>query len=113
MEDRNQNNVPYPGSTQNYPYNEGGKTSGFAIASLVFGIISLFGGAFVIIPPLLAVIFGHIGISACRKDPRTDGKGLAIAGLVMGYLCIAGWLVYVLFVIGLFALAASASASGY
>lgn len=60
------------------------KTSGMAIASLIFGVLFLF--------PLniLAIIFGHISLSQIKKSAgRLGGKGLAIAGLVLGYLGIA------------------------
>jgi type II secretory pathway pseudopilin PulG len=61
------------------------KTSGLAISSLVFGIISLLGGVILIIPFLLAVVFGHIAYARCGRDPSTGGKGIAIAGLATGY----------------------------
>jgi hypothetical protein len=64
------------------------KTSGLAIASLIFGIISLLGGALFIIPILLAVILGHMAVSRCNRDPEVGGKGLAIAGLATGYASI-------------------------
>jgi hypothetical protein len=50
------------------------KTSGFAIAALVFGII---GGA------LLAIIFGIIALVQIPKKNQ-KGKGMAIAGVVLG-----------------------------
>ena len=61
------------------------KTSGLAIASLIFGIPVLF-------PPfsIVAVVFGHVSLSQIKKSAgRLGGKGLAIAGLVLGYLGIA------------------------
>ena len=57
------------------------QTSGKAIASLVCGIISIF--------PLfiVAIILGHISLSEIKKSAgRLKGEGLAIAGLVLGYL---------------------------
>jgi type IV pilus assembly protein PilA len=57
------------------------QTSGKAIASLVCGIINIF--------PLfiVAIILGHISLSDIKKSGgRLKGEGLAIAGLVMGYL---------------------------
>lgn len=48
-------------------------TNGFAIASLVFGIIGGF---------LLSVIFGIVALTQIRRSAQ-DGKGLAIAGLVL------------------------------
>ena len=56
--------------------------SGKAIASLVCGIFFLF-------PPfaLAAIILGHLSLSQIRKSGgRLAGNGLAIAGLVLGYL---------------------------
>jgi VIT1/CCC1 family predicted Fe2+/Mn2+ transporter len=59
-------------------------TNGKAIASL---ILSLFGIS------LLAVIFGHLAQTEIRKSQgRQSGEGLAIVGLVFGWLGMAGWL---------------------
>jgi type IV pilus assembly protein PilA len=57
------------------------QTSGKAIASLVCGILNIF--------PLfiVAIVLGHISLSEIRKSAgRLKGEGLAIAGLVLGYL---------------------------
>ena len=61
------------------------KTSGLAIASLIFGI------PFPFFPfSIVAVVFGHVSLSQIKKSAgRLGGKGLAIAGLVLGYLGIA------------------------
>jgi hypothetical protein len=54
------------------------KTSGFAIASLVLGLV---GGS------LLAVIFGHIALRRIKRSwGLLTGRGMAIAGLVLGYI---------------------------
>lgn len=72
--------------------NAGGGTNGMAIASLVLGIIWLYW-----IGSVLAVIFGHIGLSQInRSGGRQGGRGVAIAGLVLGYLGIS---IFVLFVV--------------
>jgi thiol-disulfide isomerase/thioredoxin len=61
------------------------KTNGLAIASLVFGIFPVFG-----VGALLAVIFGHVSIGQIkRSDGAESGRGMAIAGLILGYLWIA------------------------
>ena len=62
------------------------RTSGLAIVSLIAGI-----PGFVCAPVLglTAVILGHIARSQIRKDPTLKGSGLALTGLVFGYL----WLV--------------------
>jgi hypothetical protein len=65
-------------------YTEAGRTSGLAVASMVLGILWIF-----YIGSILAVIFGHIAISQTGKNPALRGRGMAIAGLVLGYIGIA------------------------
>lgn len=62
------------------------RTSGAAIASLILGIL----GCIPIITSLLAVILGIIGIRK-TSDPRYTGKGMAIAGLILGLIGLLGW----------------------
>lgn len=54
------------------------KTNTMAILSLVFSLIAL---------SVLGVIFGHIALKQIA-DRGESGRGLAIAGLVVGYLSI-------------------------
>jgi Domain of unknown function (DUF4190) len=76
------------------------KPSGFAVSALVLGIIGLFLSWITFgIPSMLAVIFGHIGVSRVRRGVG-DGRGMAIAGMVLGYLVIG---MFFLLVVGLFA----------
>ena len=58
-----------------------GSTSGLAVASMVLGILWLFW-----IGSILAVIFGHVSLSQTRKDPSIGGRGMAIAGLTLGWV---------------------------
>jgi hypothetical protein len=69
-----------PPPSYGYPQPQQQPGNGFAIASLVCGIIGLI--IFGIILGPLAVIFGGVGLS--RANRGASGKGLAIAGLVMG-----------------------------
>ena len=63
-----------------------GKTSGMAIASMVCGIL----GLLLWLPCIPAIILGHLGLSAIKKSAGAlTGKGMAITGLVTGYLMIA------------------------
>jgi type IV pilus assembly protein PilA len=58
------------------------QTSGKAIASLVCGCFS-----FSVLTAIPAVVLGHLSLSEIRKSAgRLRGEGLAIAGLVLGYL---------------------------
>src|SRR5665647_1627883 len=61
------------------PVADGGMNA-FAMASLVLGLT---GGS------IIAVVFGHIARSQIRRTKETGG-GLAIAGLVLGYVAVAG-----------------------
>lgn len=76
------------------------ETSGLAITSLVFGILSV---TFVpIILGIPAVICGHVSLSQIKKATgRIGGGGMAVAGLIMGYLSCA--LLPLIFVIALLA----------
>lgn len=75
---------------------------------MIMGIVSVLGGAITLILPILAVVFGHISVAACRKNPNLDGKGMAIAGLVMGWICLAGWGLFIIFGIGVAWMSANA-----
>jgi len=55
-----------------------------SIASLCCGIAAFLGFGFFLLPQLAAVVLGHL---ALNREP--GGKGLAIAGLVLGYVAIA------------------------
>jgi type IV pilus assembly protein PilA len=58
------------------------ETSGKAIVSLVCGLLFFF-----LPSAIVAIIFGHLSLSEIRKSAgRLKGEGVAIAGLVLGYL---------------------------
>jgi Domain of unknown function (DUF4190) len=85
----------YPPYAQQYPPQQvpvARPTSGLAVAALVLGILWLWG-----IGSLLAVIFGHLAMSETR-DGRKGGQGLAVAGLVLGWIGVA---VLLLVIVGL------------
>lgn len=65
------------------------QTDGFAITSMVLGIIAVLSCYFGGIPGIIAVIFGHISLGKFKKSPNLGGKGMAIAGVVCGYIGIA------------------------
>jgi len=68
------------------------KTSALAIWSLVLGILSL--SCFSILSAIPGVICGHKALSKIkRSDGTLEGRGLAIGGLVTGYLGIA-WAIF-------------------
>ena len=81
---------PYaqPGSPNAYGqpayYGAPSSPKSLSIASMCCGIAALVGFGFFLLPQLAAVILGHL---ALRREPA--GRGMAIAGLVMGYVGIA------------------------
>ncbi len=87
------------------------QTSTLAVVSLVMGIISWF--VLPLLGPIVAVITGHMARGEIRRSPtRIEGDGMAIAGLILGYLQLAlivlGLIVVVLFFGGLAAVIALA-----
>jgi type IV pilus assembly protein PilA len=76
--------TPVPGSSFATPPPLPGyaHTSGKAIASLICGIFTFFLPA-----SIAAIILGHISLSEIRNSAgRMGGRGIAITGLVLGYL---------------------------
>ena len=61
-------------------------TNGFATASLVCGIVGI---AACGVLSILAIVFGHIARSQIRASGgRQGGAGLALAGLILGYIVV-------------------------
>ncbi len=73
------------------------RTNGFAVAALILGLLGI---------SLLGIIFGHVAISQIRRSGER-GTGLAVTGLVFGYLWIAVSVIY------LIAVSAAAASLGY
>ncbi len=68
------------------------KRTGLSIASLVLSIIGIFSYG---IGSILGVILGHMAKSKIKKSPQIyGGDGMATAGLILGYLVIAGWVIF-------------------
>ena len=78
-----------------------------SIASMVCGIASVIMG-WLLLPQIAAIITGHRGL---KREPA--GRGMSIAGLVLGYLCLLGYgAFWLLAIIGL-AIASSSSGPTY
>ncbi|MFJ4263603.1 DUF4190 domain-containing protein [Paenarthrobacter nicotinovorans] len=81
---------------------------GLSIASMVCGIAIYVGFGFFILPQIAAVVLGHL---ALKREPA--GKGMAIAGLVMGYLGILLTVIFGIFIIIGIGAASTSSRYGY
>jgi hypothetical protein len=84
------------------------KTEPLAIMALVFGGIGIFGfccGLF-LMAAVAGVVCGHLALSKIKANPELEGHGLALSGLIIGYVAIGSWLIWVVFFGGLAALSA-------
>ena len=70
------------------------RTNGFAVTALVLGLTTF---CTVFITGILAVIFGNVALGRiAQSQGREKGRGMAIAGIVLGWVSIA--------IIGVFAI---------
>ena len=74
------------------------RTSGTAIASLIFGILSWIMLPF--IGALLAVVLGHSARSEIRRAPpgTIEGDGMALGGLILGWVHLAFFIIVVMLI---------------
>jgi hypothetical protein len=67
---------------------------GLAISSLVLSILSIVIGPFGCIP---GIICGHLARKKTDRDTKSPDRGIALAGLIVGYLFL--FLIAVIFVL--------------
>jgi hypothetical protein len=73
------------------------KTNGLAIASLVLGIAQIFA---CIVGAILALVFGYISRRQIDESGGTQGgRGMAIAGIFLGWIGIGLAIVYVIVIV--------------
>jgi len=79
--------APWPsgGADQPAPPTARAQTNPLAIASMVLGIVWLCG-----LGSILAVVFGHLALrQIARSEGWQQGRGMALAGLILGYCGLA------------------------
>ncbi|MGH7919427.1 MAG: DUF4190 domain-containing protein [Candidatus Dormibacteraceae bacterium] len=101
--------APDPGALRDYPSADAGgwapapaswarrPTNGMAVASLVLGIGSLTCAG--ILSAIPAVVLGHLARARIRQTAE-GGEGLALAGLILGYVGIGITILVVAFYVG-------------
>lgn len=100
------NNSPYQAPNQPLAAGQAPITNALAVISMIAGILGLF-----FFGSLIAVICGHISRSQIRNsNGHESGDGMALAGLITGYIGLVLGLIFLLVWIVAFAFAAS---SGY
>ena len=83
----------YPPPGLGYPPQSAG-TNGMAIAALVSSLL----GWVCAIGPILGVIFGFVALSQIKKTGQS-GRGMALAGIIIGFVVIAIMVVYLVLVV--------------
>lgn len=85
---------PQPYSQPNYGGGHGQppatKTNGLAVASLILGLTGFITCGFT---SILAVIFGHVSLAQIKRD-GADGRGMALAGTILGWFLTGAWLLF-------------------
>lgn len=76
------------------------QTSTLAIVSLIFGVLGW--TLLPLIGSIVAIVTGHLARGEIRREPeRLQGDGLAVGGLILGYVALAlamlAGLIFVLF----------------
>ena len=69
-------------------------TNPLAVASLVLGIVGMFLFVFFMVVPILALVFGLVATGQIRREGHA-GAGMATAGIVLGSIGIALFLLLV------------------
>jgi hypothetical protein len=69
----------------------------FAIVALVTGVLGM---------AVIPIVFGHISLSQIKKTGE-QGRGMAIAGLVLGYLALVAIVIIIVAAVALVVSAAS------
>lgn len=84
--------------------------SGLAIASFVTSLATLFltAGFF----SFIGSILGHVSLSKLKKAGSSQNRGLAVAGIIIGWVSTAlAWIILIGFIVLVVGLAASADSS--
>lgn len=62
------------------------RTNGKSVASLALGVV---GFVVPLVPSILAVVLGHAARNDLRMDHTQKGDGLALTGMILGWIGIA------------------------
>ena len=82
--------------------------NGVGIAALILGILGLVAcGLFTSVP---GIICGHIGVKKADRG-EADNRGMAMAGMIMGYIGTGLWLLAVIFYIIIVVIAFNSTSS--
>ncbi|CAG7599624.1 DUF4190 domain-containing protein [Leucobacter soli] len=71
-----------------------GQTNAFALVSVILAFIQ----------PIAAIVFGHLAINQIKRN-GDGGRGIALTGLIIGYVYVASFVLFILIYVSIIALA--------
>jgi len=74
--------MPGTAAAANYPVGMTAPTSQLAIWALVCGCL---GFVFSLLASIPAIILGHMALNETKRNPALQGRGMALAGTILGY----------------------------
>jgi hypothetical protein len=89
----------YPGAYDPYRPTKPPGTNSKAVASLVASLVGLLCCG---LPSIVGLIMGIVGMRETKRTGQ-DGYAIALIGTIIGGLAVAGWVVYLLLSIGIYA----------
>ncbi|MBK0868277.1 DUF4190 domain-containing protein [Saccharopolyspora sp. HNM0986] len=91
---------PYQNHPQGFQQNPHQQPSnnGLSIASMVVSLVGLVCSLGIVLGPL-GVILGHVALGQHKRNPMLRGRGMALAGVIIGWVVIVLW---VLLALGLY-----------
>lgn len=72
-----------------------GRTEPLAIASLVLSLLGIVCCGFILAIP--GIICGHMALSKINRQPELGGRGMALAGTIIGYIVTIGSIIWLFF----------------
>jgi Domain of unknown function (DUF4190) len=67
-------------------------TNGLAIASFAVSCTGLVLGVVLAVAPIVGIVFGFVARSQIERNPASLGQGLALAGVILGFIGAAWWI---------------------
>jgi len=89
----------YPGGYDPYRPTKPPGTNGTAIAALVTSLAGLLCCG---LPSIVGLVLGLVGMRETKRTGQ-DGYAIALIGTIIGGLAVAGWVIYLLISIGIYA----------
>ena len=89
---------PGPAPWAAHPY-DGRPNSTVAVWALITGVVGILAGWCMFgLPSIAAIILGHVGMSQTKSD-QVKGRGMAVAGLVLGYVAFIPAMIFTIWMI--------------